>query len=65
MFAGLLCLLATGFIVVPFWLAGRKAAGSLQPAARADLNVAIFEERSTELQANLGNGELTQAEYNL
>lgn len=63
MFAGLLCLLATGFIVVPFWLAGRKAAGSLQSAARSALNVAIFEERSTELQANLGNGELTQAEY--
>ena len=62
-FAGLLCVLAAGFIAVPYWLAGRKVAGPARLADRSALNVAIFEERSAELQASLAAGDLTQAEY--
>jgi cytochrome c-type biogenesis protein CcmH len=62
-FAGLLCVLAAGFIAMPYWLASRKVAGPARQEDRAALNVAIFEERSAELQASLAVGDLTEAEY--
>jgi len=63
-FTAILFVLALGFVLVPLWLHNR-AESFVEDATRKNENVALFQERSDELENELASGNLDQAEFDV
>lgn len=59
-----LFIFAAGFVLVPLWLRGR-AESFEREASRRNENIALFQERSDELENELASGNLEQAQFDL
>ncbi|HAU23123.1 MAG TPA: c-type cytochrome biogenesis protein CcmI, partial [Gammaproteobacteria bacterium] len=57
-YTALLFLLAALFVLLPLWL--RARADEEDPELRKQANVALFQERSDELEADLSAGNIDQ-----
>jgi len=57
--AALFVLAALAFVLVPLWRTRRDRSG----AGRRDINVAVYRDQLRELQAELANGGLTEAQF--
>jgi cytochrome c-type biogenesis protein CcmH len=56
--------MAVGFVLLPLWI--RNRAGSfVDDASRKNENIALFQERSDELENELSSGNLSQAEFDV
>ena len=56
--------MAVGFILFPLWIRNR-AESFVEGASRKNENVALFQERSDELENELSSGNLSQAEFDV
>jgi cytochrome c-type biogenesis protein CcmH len=63
-FTAILFVLAIGFVLVPLWVRSR-AESFAEDASRKNENVALFQERSDELENELASGNLDQAEFDV
>lgn len=63
-FTAILFVLAVGFVLVPLWLRSR-AESFVEDASRKNENIALFQERSDELENELASGNLNQAEFDV
>ncbi len=59
-----LFVLAVAFVLAPLWIRSRAASFESE-ATRKDENIALFQERSDELENNLASGDLDQAQFDL
>lgn len=59
-----LFLVAIGFVLVPLWLRSR-AASFVEDASRKDENIALFQERSDEIENDLASGNIDQAQFDI
>ena len=59
-----LFIFAAGFVLVPLWLRGRTESFELE-ASRRNENIALFQERSDELENELASGNLDQTQFDL
>ena len=57
-------MIAVGFVLIPLWLRS-KAVSFVEDASRKNENVALFQERSDELENELASGNLDQAEFDV
>lgn len=57
-----LLIIAALFVLSPLWLRGRTSASTAE-ALRKSANVALFQERCDELEADLAAGEIDQAQF--
>jgi cytochrome c-type biogenesis protein CcmH len=57
-----LLIVASLFVVIPMWKYYRSDSAS-EALSRTDTNLSIFEQRSHELELDLGNGNLDQEQY--
>lgn len=57
-------MIAVGFVLLPLWLRNR-AASFVEDASRKNENIALFQERSDELENELASGSLGQAEFDV
>ena len=56
--------MAVGFVLLPLWI--RNSAESfVEDASRKNENIALFQERSDELENELASGNLSQAEFDV
>ncbi|MFT7471089.1 MAG: cytochrome c-type biogenesis protein CcmH [Kiritimatiellia bacterium] len=56
--------MALGFVLIPLWI--RNSAESfVEDALRKNENIALFQERSDELENELASGNLSQVEFNV
>ena len=63
-FTAVLFVMAVGFVLLPLWI--RNRAGSfVDDASRKNENIALFHERSDELENELSSGNLSQAEFDV
>jgi cytochrome c-type biogenesis protein CcmH len=63
-FTAVLFVMAVGFVLLPLWI--RNRAGSfVDDASRKNENIALFQERSDELENELSSGNLSQAEFDV
>ena len=53
-----------GFVLLPLWIRNR-AESFVEDASRKNENVALFQERSDELENELSSGNLSQAEFDV
>ena len=56
--------MAVGFVLLPLWIRNR-AESFVEDASRKNENVALFQERSDELENELSSGNLSQAEFDV
>lgn len=63
-FTVLLFVVAAAFVLVPLWLRSR-AESFVEDASRKNENIALFQERSDELENELASGNLDQAEFDV
>ena len=56
--------MAVGFILFPLWIRNR-AESFVEGALRKNENIALFQERSDELENELASGNLSQAEFDV
>ena len=56
--------MAVGFILFPLWIRNR-AESFVEDASRKNENIALFQERSDELENELSSGNLSQAEFDV
>jgi len=56
--------MAIGFVLLPLWIRNR-AESFVEDASRKNENVALFQERSDELENELSSGNLSQAEFDV
>jgi len=63
-FTAVLFVIAVGFVLLPLWLRNR-AASFVEDASRKNENIALFQERSDELENELASGSLGQAEFDV
>jgi cytochrome c-type biogenesis protein CcmH len=56
--------MAVGFVLLPLWIRNR-AESFVEDASRKDENIALFQERSDELENELSSGNLSQAEFDV
>lgn len=63
-FAAVLFLIAAGFVLVPLWVRTR-AESFVADASRKDENIALFQERSDDLENDLATGNLDQEQFDL
>ena len=56
--------MAIGFVLLPLWIRNR-AESYVEDASRKNENVALFQERSDELENELSSGNLSQAEFDV
>jgi len=56
--------MAIGFVLLPLWVRNR-AESFVEDASRKNENVALFQERSDELENELSSGNLSQAEFDV
>ncbi len=63
-FTVILFVIAVGFVLLPLWLRNR-AASFVEDASRKNENIALFQERSDELENELASGNLDQAEFDV
>ncbi|MEX0965441.1 MAG: c-type cytochrome biogenesis protein CcmI [Pseudohongiellaceae bacterium] len=63
-FTAFLFLLAIGFVLVPLWTRSR-AESFVVDASRKDENIALFQERSDDLENELATGNLDQAQFDV
>ena len=63
-FTAILFVLAVGFVLIPLWLRNR-AESFVEDTLRKNENVALFQERSDELENELATGNLEQAEFDV
>ncbi|MGY8784160.1 MAG: c-type cytochrome biogenesis protein CcmI [Pseudomonadales bacterium] len=63
-FSAILFVMAVGFVLLPLWI--RNSAESfVEDASRKNENIALFQERSDELENELASGNLSQAEFDV
>ena len=63
-FTAILFVIAVGFVLLPLWT--RNGAGSLvEDALRKNENIALFQERSDDLENELASGNLEPAEFDV
>jgi cytochrome c-type biogenesis protein CcmH len=63
-FTAILFVMAVGFVLLPLWI--RNSAESfVEDASRKNENIALFQERSDELENELASGNLSQAEFDV
>lgn len=63
-FTAILFVIAVGFVLLPLWT--RNGAGSLvEDALRKNENIALFQERSDDLESELASGNLEPAEFDV
>ena len=63
-FTAVLFVMAVGFVLLPLWI--RNSAESfVEDASRKNENIALFQERSDELENELASGNLSQAEFDV
>ncbi|GJM12067.1 MAG: c-type cytochrome biogenesis protein CcmI [Pseudohongiella sp.] len=58
----ILFLIAAGFVLLPLWFRNR-ADSFVEDASRKNENIALFQERSDELENELASGNLSQEEF--
>ncbi|MDB0051719.1 c-type cytochrome biogenesis protein CcmI [Gammaproteobacteria bacterium] len=63
-FTAILFVMAIGFVLLPLWIRNR-AESFVEDASRKNENVALFQERSDELENELSSGNLSQAEFDV
>jgi len=63
-FTAILFVMAIGFVLLPLWVRNR-AESFVEDASRKNENVALFQERSDELENELSSGNLSQAEFDV
>lgn len=63
-FTAILFVMAVGFVLLPLWIRNR-AESFVEDASRKNENVALFQERSDELENELSSGNLSQAEFDV
>ena len=63
-FTAILFVLAVGFVLIPLWLRHRVES-FVEDTSRKNENVALFQERSDELENELATGNLEQAEFDV
>lgn len=63
-FTAILFIIAVGFVLLPLWLRNR-AESFVEDASRKNENIALFQERSDELENELASGNLEQAEFDV
>ena len=56
--------MAVGFVLLPLWIRNRTES-FVEDASRKNENVALFQERSDELENELSSGNLSQAEFDV
>jgi cytochrome c-type biogenesis protein CcmH len=56
--------MAVGFVLLPLWIRNR-AESFVEDASRKNENIALFQERSDELENELSSGNLSQAEFDV
>jgi cytochrome c-type biogenesis protein CcmH len=56
--------MAVGFVLLPLWIRN-KAESFVEDASRKNENIALFHERSDELENELSSGNLSQAEFDV
>jgi cytochrome c-type biogenesis protein CcmH len=56
--------MAVGFVLLPLWIRNR-AESFVEDASRKNENIALFQERSDELENELASGNLGQAEFDV
>ena len=56
--------MAVGFVLLPVWIRNR-AESFVEGALRKNENIALFQERSDELENELASGNLSQAEFDV
>lgn len=60
----ILFVLAIAFVLVPLWRRGR-AASFVADASRKDENIALFQERSDEIENDLASGNIDQSQFDI
>ena len=63
-FTAILFSIAVGFVLLPLWVRNR-AESFVEDASRKNENIALFQERSDELENELASGNLDQAEFDV
>jgi len=63
-FTAILFVMAVGFVLLPLW-ARNRAESFVEDASRKNENIALFQERSDELENELASGNLSQAEFDV
>ncbi|MDA0280339.1 MAG: c-type cytochrome biogenesis protein CcmI [Proteobacteria bacterium] len=63
-FTVILFVMAVGFVLLPLWIRNR-AESFVEDASRKNENIALFQERSDELENELASGNLGQAEFDV
>ncbi|PCI80408.1 MAG: c-type cytochrome biogenesis protein CcmI [SAR86 cluster bacterium] len=63
-FTAILFVIAVGFVLLPLWVRNR-AESFVEDASRKNENIALFQERSDELENELASGNLDQAEFDV
>ena len=56
--------MAVGFVLLPLWIRNR-AESFVEDASRKNENIALFQERSDELENELASGNLGKAEFDV
>lgn len=63
-FTAILFILAIGFVLIPLWLRNRLDS-FIEDTSRKNENIALFQERSDELENELATGNIEQAEFDV
>jgi cytochrome c-type biogenesis protein CcmH len=63
-FTVILFVMAVGFVLLPLWIRNR-AESFVEDASRKNENIALFQERSDELENELASGNLSEAEFDV